>query len=217
MLELCVPNILKKVTFLVTQATLPMKERNMLKLTLRMLPFLLAISLAAPALSGTLYKWTGADGSVSFTDDARRIPERFRSQAETIQTDGLGDYSRYTPTDAAAHRSYSGQLQQRLDRLRQNRVLADQEAAGAVAAAAHGSGPETVVRINRDMAVRVPASASAEGPVVVDQVRVLRPGSNFTIHDTVVRQGDKVLMVVRPAQSHQAGPGDVIDERDLFE
>jgi len=189
----------------------------MFKLIFRTLPFLLAVSLAAPALAGTLYKWTGADGSVSFTDDARRIPERHRSQAQTIQTGGLGEYSRYTPTDPVAQKGYAERLQTRLDRLRRSRALAEQGGVNAIAAPAAGAPTETVVRINRDTAVRVPTAPSADGPVVVDQVRVRRPGSNFTIHDTVVRQGDKVLMVVRPAQSHQAGPGDVIDERDLFE
>ena len=76
---------------------------------------------------------------------------------------------------------------------------------------------ETVVRINDDTAIRVPLAASDEGPVIVEEVRVRRQGSLFTIHDTVVRQGDKVLMVVRPAQPHQAGPGDYVNEADLLE
>ena len=51
---------------------------------------------------GALYRWESADGTVSFTDDAKRVPERYRESATPIDTSVLSDYGRYTPTDAAA-------------------------------------------------------------------------------------------------------------------
>lgn len=191
----------------------------MLKLTMRLLTIGLAGTLAGPAAAGTLYKWTGADGSVAFTDDAKRVPERYRAQAEKIETSGLDRYSRYTPTDAAAHRAHGERLNARLERLREERAAGEVAAAvpAAALAGAIGPGSETVVQLNDDTAIRVPTHRGEDGPMVVEEVRVRRPGSNFTIHDTVVRQGDKVLLVVRPAQPHQAGPGDFIDEAELLE
>ena len=74
---------------------------------------------------------------------------------------------------------------------------------------------ETIVQVNDSTALRIPAPASDEEPIVVEEVRVLRKGSNITIHDTVVRQGDKVLTVVRP--DARRGEGNYIDEDELFE
>ena len=44
----------------------------------------LLVALGAPAAAGTLFKWVAEDGSVAFTDDPERIPERYRSQVEKI-------------------------------------------------------------------------------------------------------------------------------------
>ena len=186
------------------------------KLILYMLSLLLTAGLAAPSVAGTLYKWTGADGSVSFADDLERVPERHRAGAEKIEASGLGRYARYTPTDGAAQRSHRERLDARLEKLREARALEHAVAARA-SVAAPALPTETVVQINDDTAIRVPIIASDDGPVIVEEVRVRRPGSNFTIHDTVVRRGDQILMVVRPPQPHQAGPGDFVDEAELLQ
>jgi len=176
---------------------------------------ILLASLAMPAGAGTLYKWTAEDGSVAFSDDLERIPERYRGQVKTIETGGLDSYERFTPSDSAAQGEQHRLLEERLERLRaQNRP------APRVAVTAPGGtgGPmsETIVQVNDSTALRIPATATDQEPIVVEEVRVLRKGSNITIHDTVVRQGDKVLVVVRPAQWMQGGP-DYLDEEDLFE
>src|SRR5262247_3099077 len=62
-----------------------------------------ALALAAyglPASGGTLYKWTAEDGSVSFADDAKRIPPAYRAKAQKIQTSGITGYKRFSPTKA---------------------------------------------------------------------------------------------------------------------
>jgi hypothetical protein len=175
---------------------------------------ILLASLAMPAGAGTLYKWTTEDGSVAFSDDLKRIPERYRDRVATIQTGGLDNYERFTPADSAAQGEQRRLLEERLERLR-----AQNQPPVMVAVPAPGAGgpvSETIVQVNDSTALRIPATASDEEPIVVEEVRVLRKGSNITIHDTVVRQGDKVLVVVRPAQWMQGGP-DYIDEEDLFE
>lgn len=174
----------------------------------------LLAALATPALAGTLYKWTAEDGSVSWTDDPKRVPERYRSQVESMETGGLDSYGRFTPEDSSAVAAQRTRFEARLDRLRESNAVAGPAVPGGAPA---GPVSETVVQVNDRTAVRIPVSASDEGPIVVEEVRVKRDGSLFTIHDTVVRQGDKVLMVVSPAQAHEAGPGDWIDEDDLFD
>jgi hypothetical protein len=175
---------------------------------------ILLAALATPAAAGTLFKWTADDDSVSFTDDPKRIPERYRDHVETIQTGGLAGYRRYTPDDPGAVASYRERLAARLERLRESNAPQPSRVAPA---AAGGPLSETLIKVNESTSVRVPTTFSDEGPIVVEEVRVRRKGSMFTIHDTVVRQGDRVLMVVRPAQPHQAGPNDFIDESELYE
>lgn len=174
---------------------------------------ILLVALATPSLAGTLYKWTAEDGSTAFTDDPKRIPERYRSQAKTLNTGGLSTYERFTPSDGARQSEYQARLQERLERLREtNRV----DRAVAPQGVAKAPVTETIVRLNDGTAVPIPLTASDEGPIVVEDIRVRRKGSNFTVHDTVVRQGDKVLLVVRPDQRWPVR-GNYIDEDELFE
>ncbi len=172
----------------------------------------LLAALATPAPAGTLYKWTTEDGSVAFTDDSKRVPDRYRSQVETIQTGGLDTYERFTPTDSAAVASQRARLEARLERLRESTAVT---VAPAPQAAAEGPASETIVQVNDRTALRIPATPSDDGPIVVEEVRVRRKGSVRTIEDTVVRQGDKVLLIVRP--DSRRGQGNYIDEDELFE
>jgi hypothetical protein len=175
---------------------------------------ILLVALATPSLAATLYKWTAEDGSTAFTDDPKRIPERYRSQAKTLKTGGLSTYERFTPSDSARQSEHQALLQERLERLREtNRV----DRAVAPQGVAKGPVSETILQVNDSTALRIPATVSDDGPIVVEEVRVRRKGSNFTIHDTVVRQGDKVLLVVRPDSNWRRGRVDYIDEDELFE
>lgn len=72
----------------------------------------------APVQAEPLYRWESADGTVSFTDDAKRVPERYRDAAKQIDTNALAGYGRYTPTDAAASQEYAKRLAERLEVLR---------------------------------------------------------------------------------------------------
>jgi hypothetical protein len=168
---------------------------------------LLAV-LATPALAGTLYKWTAEDGSVAFTDDAKRVPERYRSQVKTIRTGGLDTYARFTPSDSAKQSEQQRRLQERLERLR-----ALNQPAATVAAPAPGGQPEIMIRANQRTALTIPNDATDGEPVVVEEMRVRNPDSLATRHVTVVRQGDRVLSVLKPASP--AGPLDGPSEADF--
>lgn len=172
----------------------------------------LLAALATPALGGTLYKWTTEDGSVAFTDDSTRVPDRYRSQVKTIETGGLDGYERFTPTDSAAVASQRARLEARLERLRESAAVTE---APAPQAAAEGPATETIIQVNDRTALRIPATATDEEPIVVEGVRVIRKHGVRTYQDTVVRQGDKVLTVVRPDARREEG--NYIDEDEIFE
>jgi hypothetical protein len=184
-----------------------------------------AAALAAgtlPATAGPLFSWTAEDGTVSYTDDAKRIPERYRAVAKEVPGKKLGSYGRYSPAKPEAETQYAEQLEQRVARLRALNQELDEEAAyaeGAYAApAGTADGGEAFVRAGRDLALRVPISGAAGGdmpPVIVEDVRVRRTGSAFTVHDTVIRQGPKVIMVVRGDQHNFDIGGEIREENSL--
>ncbi len=186
----------------------------MLKWTPRILLLLLVLLLgAAPAAAGSFYRWVSSDGTISFTDEAKRIPKAYRASAELIHTTDLQSYDRYTPrrTSTADH---AGRLVERLARLRD----LNQEAAPAPAThPAAPSGELTEIEVDGQTVLRVPTSGGDEGPLVVEQVRVRPRGRLSTHHNTVIRRGDEIVAVVRGAHDHEAGPSDFIEEEELFD
>lgn len=55
------------------------------------------------------------DGVISFTDDLKRVPQKYQDDVETIVIDGLDDYVRGTRSDDGA---YVKNLEARLSHLR---------------------------------------------------------------------------------------------------
>jgi hypothetical protein len=191
-----------------------------LNLKMQMWKWTAALALAAlPLQAGaeSLFRWTAEDGSVAYTDDAKRIPERYRPSAETIQTGGITGYERYSPARGESQVAYAEQLAARVERLRElNRRLEIQAAPAYVAGAsvAPQGGTDAYVRVGDDLTVRVPGGTDG-APVVVQDVRVLRPDSIFTSTDTVVSQDGKVLLVVRGDRHSQNPSSDTVDEREF--
>lgn len=178
------------------------------------------LALGTPVSAETIFRWTAADGSVSFADDAKRIPERYRGAADRIETSGLTGYRRYSPARPEAQAEYAGELAQRLQRLRA--LNAELDAPGAPGYAAGGArvtspaGAEMLVDVGDGLTVRVPETTGDDGPVVVQDVRVRRPHSVFTSTDTVITQDGRVLLVVR-GDRHSANPSaDINEEGELF-
>lgn len=176
---------------------------------------------ALPASAGTAYRYTAADGSVAFTDDLERVPERHRADTKTIQTGSLGGYSRLTPAKAGAGDEHAEKAYARLERLRELRASHAQELALAAAAArgvtaAGGiAGFEATVEVN-GATVRLPAGGNGgEGPLIIEEVRSKPYGQIVTRRSTVIRRGDEILMVVRREQESQTNVSDFHDERDL--
>jgi len=158
---------------------------------------LLSLALCAPAAGGTLYKWKTADGTVSYTDDLKRVPEQFREGAGKVRTSGLGSYARYTPNNAKAQQGHGERLAGRLERLRNFNAEPQGPQAFQVPLS------QTVVRVSDRMSIAVPnGGLEASEPIVVEERRVRDPGNITTRHVTVVKQGDRVISVIRPKASH---------------
>jgi uncharacterized protein DUF4124 len=175
----------------------------------------------APAQPGTtLYRWVTADGTVSYTDDAKRVPERYRTSMQTIERGMLSDYGRYTATDVEAHQEQTARLEKRLDALRAMNATGSELAEAAPNDAATGTAPATRDIHRRRLFVRPDGStyyryytnqttAAASGaslpvdpndpnPVVTEEQHVKVPGEPITQSIVVTRQGDRVLSIVKP-------------------
>jgi hypothetical protein len=161
----------------------------------------LGLALATSASAGTLYRWTNADGVIAFSDDLKRIPEAYRASATLVQTSSLASYPRYTPAPVAESKGYRERLDAHVERMR---ALNDGVAAEQLAAESPTSrGSLGDVRVNKKLSIAIPEQAGAsDEPVVVEEHRV-RSG-NVTTHVYVVRQGDRILSVMRP-NTNQSG------------
>ena len=183
----------------------------MLKLKMLSLCFLLTALIAGPASAGSVYRWTAADGSVAFSDDAKKIPSQYRASAKLVRTGDLGGYARYTPAETrAASRERSLQLEERLVRLREMN-----ETPALVRAPARVSQTSTILQLDNRTAITIPNERLAsDEPLVVEQRRVRDRNNISTTHVTVVRQGDQIISVVRPESAHDRA--DWADESELL-
>jgi len=153
--------------------------------------------LAVSASAGTLYRWTNADGVVSYSDELKRVPEAFRASAEPVKTSSLATYKQFTPAPAAESKNYTERLGEHVERLR----VVNEGAEQPVAAPAPTSDSLGQVRVNGKFAVALPSETGGSiEPIVVEEHRV-RAGDTTT-HVYVVRQGDRILSVVRPHTNH---------------
>ena len=183
--------------------------RNMLRMVIGGLG--LAVAAAGPAPAETVYRWTAADGSVAFTDDAKRIPAQYRDSAERLRSGDLTAYPRYTPTRSGAGAA-DDLREARLERLREMNAAASE--AGAMPAGS-GAGTQTIFQLDNRTSIAIPNDQLAsDEPVVVEERRVRDRNNISTTHVTVVRQGDRILSVVRPESAHDRA--DWADERELL-
>jgi len=181
--------------------------------------------LAAPMVSAEMvYRWTTDEGVVSFADEAKRIPNRYRNRAVRVETQRLDQYKRLTETDRVASQEYGERLNARLAELRALNGTADAQVAAqtearsvveiplagferrAVRRAADGTYSRRSGLVTPDMvipALNLTADPNSDEPVVVEHLRVRPDGAITTRTVTVVRQGDRVLSVISPRHVHE--------------
>ena len=175
------------------------------------LSLVLSAAAAGPAAAGSVWRWTADDGSVAFADDAKKIPSQYRAGAKLVRTGDLGGYARYTPAETrAASRERQLQLEERIARLRELNEMPATTRAPARVGQTH-----TILRLDNRASITIPNDPAGDGePVVVEQRRVRDRNNISTTHVTVVRQGDRILSVVRPESAHDRA--DWPDERELL-
>jgi hypothetical protein len=187
----------------------------------------LAVVSGPTASAGELYRWVTSDGTIAFTDDAKRVPKAYRDGATRTSRPTLQTFERFTPVDAKAEAARAGQLEARLAGLRE---INDPEFLAPAAYAAEPGGPivdrldlrseERVegrklvgfrngrpvyrrtsrVRSVEDPApsLALPVDPESSAPVVVEKRRVLDADSGTTRHVTIVSQDGRTLSVVKP-------------------
>ncbi|HEU4427292.1 MAG TPA: DUF4124 domain-containing protein [Myxococcota bacterium] len=156
------------------------------------------VLLAVSASAGTLYRWTNADGVVAYADELKRVPEAYRASAEPVKTSSLSSYKQFTPAPAAESKDYTQRLGEHVERLREVNEAAQP------APAPQGGQSIGQVRVNGKFSLALPNEGGESGlPIVVEEHRVRSGGT--TTHVYVVRQGDRVLSVVRP-HTNQSAP-----------
>jgi len=182
-----------------------------------------APALAALVLAGTAaaesayYAWRTDEGAYAFTDDARAIPEAYRKQAQRRTLSSLRSYGRLTPSNPRATSDYAQRLDARLAYLRErNARAAEPEAA---AQPARRSAPAIALRTGgEDSPLLEITPVGAEGsdePVIVEELAA-RPANGIVTHDnTVVRQGDRTLAIVRSRPREWNLAEDIHIESDL--
>ena len=161
------------------------------------------VALALPAAAETLYHWRSEDGAYAFADDLKRVPERYRAQVEVRESETLDAYARFTPGDPGATSDYARELDAYVQRLREFNASSGARGAGSAASPAAAT-PRIDVRLADDEpVVQVPTDGAA-GPIIIEKIRLLPDGANRTRTNTIVRQGDRVLAIIRPTTVHES-------------
>jgi hypothetical protein len=136
----------------------------------------------APALaSADWYRWESENGTVSFTDDAKRVPARHRESAERIPTQDLESYPRFTRVERHAGAS-PWQL----------------EPDATAAETAPAEEPRLHIPIGRSM-LELPDDGSEE-PVIVRRGRYAWTGDGYLKSHTIVERDGRTLAIIEDAR-----------------
>lgn len=167
----------------------------------------LVIGLAGPALAGNVWSWVTDDGTYAFTDDPKRIPARHRGEARTRPMGELTRYERYTEVSTDSDEPYAERLRARQTELRAEAGTAP---LGAVIGAPPTQGAGVVYAIPATggrgsagsgasimLPLRKGQTPSDPEPTTVESIRVRSRESLATRHFTVVKQGDRIVTVIK--------------------
>ena len=180
-------------------------------------PALAALVLAGPAAAEGYYSYRTEEGAYAFTDDAKAIPAAYRAQAKHHSRKSLRGYERLTPSDSRATSDYAKRLDERLVYLRE---VNQQARAGQAAAAAPRAGAPTIALEtgNQDvplLQITPVDGASGDAPIIVETLRAHAPDRIVTRNNTVVRQGDRTIAIVRSRGREWNVNEDIHIESDL--
>jgi hypothetical protein len=176
----------------------------------------LASSLLGAPIAADVIAYRTEDGVFAYTDDHDKVPARYSADAVTVRDSKLHSYPRLTIEDTDAARAVSARLEKRLDYLRQ----ANAASAAEREVAATATAKQTVISIPTSRAgangpqIEIAAGAS-DAPIVVEPVHSQQDGRALTRRTTIVKQGDKILAVMKGVSHHFNASTDVYDENAL--
>ncbi|MDG2049302.1 MAG: DUF4124 domain-containing protein [Myxococcota bacterium] len=173
---------------------------NLTRVTLTIITASLTL-LAVQATAGTVYRWTTEDGTIAFTDDEKRIPARYQGTAQVETLESLNGYPRFTavgdrPETATAAPAPAPRVNRRAPA---NVALAELPVSVITGSSRYGNG-------GISLPVGSPVSAESE-PILIEQRRVKLSSSMATAHETVVRQGDRIISIQRNESSQRDDTG----------
>jgi hypothetical protein len=145
---------------------------------------LLVLSCAVSAAAGaSSYRYETDDGTVSMTDDLKRVPARYRDRVEVVPDRSLWDHPRLTivPRGATSQAVWAAKEAAEL--------------AGAVPAVEDRLPARPTVRVEIERGVWVELEADPEPAIEID--REYRWVDGRLRPHAVVRQGDRILAVRR--------------------
>ena len=159
-------------------------------------------AVAAPASAKVVYRWKTDDGGYAFTDDAKRIPEKYRTQAKASPLRPLQTYKRYTPAQNSGTQAYLRGVEKSAQEMSKlNARLSGQRAAVPMGPVYGEPSDVAVLRVGTagqsDVEIQTSGLGSGE-PIVVEQKRYYVPGLNTTRTNTLVRQGGRILAISKP-------------------
>ena len=188
----------------------------------------LASSLFGAPIAADIIAYRTEDGVFAYTDDHDKVPARYAADAVTVRDSQLHTYPRLTIEDTTAAREVSARLEKRLDYLRQANAASAAER--AVAASNVAASQSTVISIptaqGRGKSAKGSSAASpsievaanpAEGPIVVEPILTRQGNRPTTRRSTIVKQGDKVLAIMKGYPRHTDVNSDIYDEDALAE
>ncbi|HKA16616.1 MAG TPA: hypothetical protein VKH41_16465 [Myxococcota bacterium] len=182
-------------------------------------------SLVAAPIAADVIAYRTDDGVFAYTDDHDKVPARYAADAVTVHDTALHTYPRLTVEEPEA-RAVTSRLEKRLDYLRQVNAASAAEREVAAQAAAKAA-QSTVISIptgptlGKDghgipaPSVEVATGGGGGAPVVVEPILTKEGDRVRTRRATVVRQGDKVLAILKGRSHHVDVNSDIYDEDAL--
>lgn len=176
-----------------------------------LLGMILVTGLAGPAFAGNVYSWVTEDGTYAFTDDAKRIPAKHRTEAQKRTMGKLTRYERYTEVSSETDKPYAERIRERQSELRGMSATAPM---GAVVGAMQSQQTGIVYSIPANggngtgmgAMVNVPVGgqgSSDAGQTTISDIRVQPDNSMATRHITVVARDGQPVTIIKAELNQQ--------------
>jgi len=165
---------------------------------------------ALPAQAEKMYSWMTEDGVYAYTDDAKKVPARYKDQVKRVNRKSLTNYERFTPNDSKATSRHAASVSDRLDKLRAMNAMAPQPT--------HSAAPQHASQFSfgiGEESPRLTFTGDAPDPVVIERLFTRPRGDTVSRRTTVVKQGDRTIAIVKGRRHHRNPVTDTIDESEL--